>query len=291
MEQTEDVQVPGEPQEDVPSPPSPSDDLAYAIVSSNKPPKKPIAVLRTDSHDSLVRFHEDSDSLSPPFPTNADLYDNDSLSEGPVFLSPAHDGSQDTTPTMPSNQVTPPPSTPLGVSLTNQDSFMSNPKQNGLINPQAILNALYALSRNLSDSSEQRTPSRPSSPRQSFTSDEVATAIKSLISSQTTTPPSTPLAERKVDNQSISASDLVLALRHLIAHNSGTSTLSEEGMDYIVPQSTPYEDEGKREISIEDLMGALSTLSIGVSLDSTGSGEKEEDQEDTSEGLVVCVPM
>jgi hypothetical protein len=257
--------------------PTPSEDLMYAIVHSNQPPKDPVSVLRTDSSDSLLRFENDSDSVSPPFLTNAEVYDNDSLTGGPIFISPALNSSQDTTPTVASNQVTPPPSTPLGVSLGNHEAFMSNPKQNGGINPQAILNALYSLSRNLSDSSELRTPSRPSSPRQSFTSDEVATAIKSLISSQTTTPPSTPLTERKVDNESISANDLVLALRHLVAHNSGTSTLSEDGMDYTVPQSTPCEGEGKREISIDDLMGALSTLSIGVSLESTGSSDKVDE--------------
>ena len=189
-----------------------SDDLMYAVVNSSLPPKKPVPVLKHYSHDSLLQLGEvewkdsESSSLSPLDLEQSNIVEDP---ESPVLnLSPNGDvSSNDATP---SNQVTPPPSTPLGASLTNEDYFVTNPNKNGAIHPQMILNALYALSRTLSESSDPTPGSSPG--QQPLLNDDVATAIRSLINSQTSTPPPTPLAERRTDNTQslpIQASDLV----------------------------------------------------------------------------------
>ena len=271
-----------ESEADPPSPSSPedvSDDLMYAIVHSDKPPVHPIPVLRASSHDSLLQFDQEwagSESPSPRLGSGDNEYEDSShLSREVALLSPpTGDSSQDTTPLTASNQLTPPPSTPLGVSLSGPESVVANPKQNGGIQPQAILNALYRLSRTLSDSSEQQPSPLSASPRQQpFINDDVATAIRSLINSQTTTPPPTPHADRKLEHPPVSANDLVLALRHLVA---GSSATSSEGGDYMVPQSTPREGEGQSGVAMEDLMSALSQLAMGVSMEGSSERSGEE---------------
>ena len=276
----------GEAQLEPSSPSSPddaSDDLMYAIVHSDKPPAHPIPVLRAESHDSLLQFDQDwagSDSPSPPLGSEDDAYEEPGHlpSEEALLSPPAGDSSQDTTPLTASNQLTPPPSTPLGASLSAHESVLTNPKQNGGIQPQAILNALYRLSRTLSDSSEPQPSPLSASPRQQpFINDDVATAIRSLINSQTTTPPPTPLADRKLEHPPVSANDLVLALHHLVAGGSATSS---EGGDYMVPQSTPREGEGQSGVAMEDLMSALSRLAMGVSMEGPIERSGEDGREE-----------
>ena len=278
----------GEPQVDALSPSSPdevSDDLMYAIVHSDNPPAHPIPVLRAGSHNSLLQFDQEwveSESPSPPLGSRDNEYEDSSQlpSEVALLSPPIGDSSQDTTPLTASNQLTPPPSTPLGASLSGPESVLANPKQNGGIQPQAILNALYRLSRTLSDSSEPQPSPLSSSPRQQpFINDDVATAIRSLINSQTATPPPTPLADRKLEHPPVSANDLVLALHHLVAGGSATSS---EGGDYMVPQSTPREGEGQSGVAMEDLMSALSRLAMGVNME----GSSERSAEDGGDGGV-----
>ena len=272
-----------EPQTDPPSPSSPddvSDNLMYAIVHSDKPPAHPIPVLRAASHDSLLQFDQEWTGSESPSPSPGSRDDEYEDSSQPVALlsPPTGESSQDTTPLTASNQLTPPPSTPLGASLSGPESVVTNPKQNGGIQPQAILNALYRLSRTLSDSSEQQPSPLSASPRQQpFINDDVATAIRSLINSQTTTPPPTPLADRKLEHPPVSANDLVLALHHLVAGGSATSS---EGGDYMVPQSTPREGEGQSGVAMEDLMSALSRLAMGINME----GSSERSGEDGMDG-------
>ena len=64
-------------------------------------------------------------------------------------------------------------------------------------------------------------------------------------------------------------------MRHLVNHGN---SFDEGDLEYTVPQSTPKEGERKNEVSIEELMTAVSKLAIGMNMESSHDINEEEGQ-------------